>query len=108
MSQGAFQMHERHHFRLLATMNIKRIHQSSIVLTLLSLLMELAINQEWVEPDLHDLVFGVSLGLVLIALGINVKVIRSMGIPDKAKKRSQLVILLITLYAFAVYGLELI
>lgn len=89
-------------------MNFKRIHHSSIVLTLLSLLMELAINQAWVEPELHDVVFGVSLGLVLIALGINVKVIRTMGVPDQPKKLSQLIILVISVYAFAVYGLELI
>ena len=89
-------------------MNIKRIHQGSIVLTLVSLLMETAINQAWVEPETHDLVFGVSLGLVLIALGLNIKVIRTMGIPDKPKKRSQLLVLLISLYALLVYGLELI
>jgi len=89
-------------------MNIKRIHQGSIVLTLVSLLMEVAINQAWVESETNDLVFGISLALILIALGLNVKVIRTMGVPDKPKKISQAIILIITLYAFAVYGLELI
>ncbi len=89
-------------------MNIKRIHQSSIVLTGLSLLMEVAINEGWIEAKLHNLVFGLSLGLILIAMGINVKVIRTMGVAEKAKKRSQYIMLLITVYAFLVYAIEVI
>ena len=89
-------------------MNIKRIHQGSIVLTLVSLLLEVGINQGWVEPESSDLVFGISLALVLIALGLNVKVVRSMGVPDKPKRISQLLVLLISAYALLVYGLEVI
>ena len=89
-------------------MNIKRIHQGSIVLTLLSLFLEVAVNQGWVEADAQELVFGVSLALILIALGLNVKVIRTMGVSEKSKKRSQLIMLLISVYAFLVYAVELI
>ena len=92
----------------MATINTKRIHQSSIVLTLVSLLMEIGINQAWVEADTEDLVFGLSLGLVLVALGLNVKVVRSMGIAEKQKKISKLLVLVITTYAFLVYALEII
>lgn len=89
-------------------MNIKRIHQSSIVLALLSLLLEVAVNLGWVEGDAQDFVFGASLGLVLVALGLNVKVIRTMGVAAQAKKRSQLIMLLISVYAFLVYAIEVI
>lgn len=89
-------------------MNIKRVHQGSIMLTLTSFLLELAINQGWVELEVRDIVFGISLALVLIALGLNVKVVRSMGIPEKSKRTSQLLLLFIATYAFLVYGLELI
>lgn len=89
-------------------MNTQRIHLSSILLTILSFLFELSINQAWIEAEHQDLVFGISLAFMLIGLGLNVKVVRSMGIPEKEKKKSQAIILLISAYAVLVYGLELI
>lgn len=89
-------------------MNTKRIHLSSIVLTLVSFLFELGINQAWIESGYQDIVFGLSLGFMLIALALNVKVVRSMGIPKPEKQKSQLIVLFVSVYAFLVYGLELI
>ncbi|GAB5527633.1 MAG: hypothetical protein Roseis2KO_55050 [Roseivirga sp.] len=89
-------------------MNTQRIHLSSLVLTATSFLFELAINQGWVEQEYHTIVFGISLGLMLIALAMNVKVVRSMNIPAKEKKKSQLIMLGVSVYALLVYGFELI
>ena len=89
-------------------MNTKKIHLASVYLTLLSLLLEIAINQGWIETGIQGIVFGISLGLMLLAMGLNVKVIRTMGVPEKAKKTSQLLTLAIAVYAFLVYGLEVI
>jgi hypothetical protein len=89
-------------------MNTQRIHLSGLFLTLLSFLFELSINQGWIESDYKDLIFGLSLGFMLIAIGLNVKVVRSMGIPKKEKKKSQAIVLLVSAYAVLVYGLELI
>ena len=89
-------------------MNTQRIHLSSLLLTLLSFLFELSINQSWIESDNQDLVFGFSLAFILVALGLNIKVVRAMGVPDKEKKKSQAIVLLISAYAVLIYGLELI
>ncbi|MCE7993830.1 MAG: hypothetical protein HEP71_17720 [Roseivirga sp.] len=89
-------------------MNTKRIHLSSLVLTATSFLFELGINQGWVESEYQNIVFGISLGLMLVALGMNVKVVRSMNTPTKEKQKSQLIMLAVSVYAFLVYGLELI
>ena len=89
-------------------MNTQRIHISSLLLTLLSFLFELSINQSWIESDNQDLVFGFSLAFILVALGLNIKVVRAMGVPDKEKKKSQAIVLLISAYAVLIYGLELI
>lgn len=89
-------------------MNTKKIHLASVYLTLLSLLLEIAINQGWIETGIQGIVFGISLGLMLLAMGLNVKVIRTMGVPEKAKKTSQFLTLIIAVYAFLVYGLEVI
>lgn len=89
-------------------MNTQRIHLSSLVLTATSFLFELGINQGWIEAEFQDIVFGISLGLMLIALALNVKVVRSMAIAAKEKKKSQALILTISVYAFLVYALELI
>lgn len=89
-------------------MNTQRIHFSSLVLTATSFLFELGINQGWIEAEFQDIVFGISLGLMLVALALNVKVVRSMGIAAKEKLKSQMLILTISVYAFLVYALELI
>lgn len=89
-------------------MKTAHIHRVSLLLALVSLVLEVAVNQSWIGSSFSDIVFGVSLGLILIALGLNVKVIRTMGIASEVKKRSQFILLLISLYAFLVYGLEVI
>jgi hypothetical protein len=89
-------------------MNTQRIHLSSIVLTVLSFLFELGINRGWIETGYQDVTFGLSLALILIAMAMNVKIVRTMGVDPKEKRKSQLILLGVSLYAFLVYGLELI
>lgn len=89
-------------------MNPKKLQQVSFVLLLLSLLVELSESQSWIDYNSPEVAFGISLGLVLFSLSFNVKVIRTMGIPSRQRQQSQRLVLITAVYAFLVFGIELI
>ncbi len=89
-------------------MSNKRLQLISFVLLLLSLATELSDNHGWVNFNNPELAFGLSLGFVLFSLSFNVKIIRAMGIPEKEKKQSQRLTFITTIYAFLVFGIELL
>ena len=70
--------------------------------------IELADGQGWLDFGNPELPWGISLGLVLAALSFNIKVIRDFGAPKKARANSQRFALLLAIYAFLVFGLEMI
>ncbi|MBO3700763.1 hypothetical protein [Roseivirga sp. E12] len=88
-------------------MSNKSLQLISLILLLLSLLTELSDSQGWISFNNPELAFGLSLGFVLFSLSFNVKIIRAMGIPEKEKKKSQLMTLVTAIYAFLVFGIEL-
>lgn len=89
-------------------MSNKRLQILSIILLLLSLLTELSDSQGWISFNNPELAFGLSLGFVLFSLSFNVKVIRAMGIPEKEKRQSQRLTFITAVYAFLVFGIELL
>ncbi len=89
-------------------MSNKRLQLISLVLLLLSLFTELSDSQGWISYKDPELAFGLSLGFVLFSLSFSVKIIRQMGIPEKEKKQSQLLTFVTAIYAFLVFGIELI
>lgn len=80
----------------------------SLSLILISLILELSENQGWISFNAPETLFGISLALVLVSMSINVKIIRTMGIEPKARKVSQLALVITVAYALAVFGLEVI
>ena len=89
-------------------MNIKRLQIISLICLMLSVAIELAESQGLLDLGNPELPWGISLGLVLAALSFNIKVIRDFGAPEKARKSSQRFALVIAVYAFAVFALEVI
>lgn len=88
-------------------MNFKRLQLFAFILLLLSAFTELSESQGWITYGNPDLVFGLSLGFVLISLSFNIKVIRAMGIPEKNRKQSQRLTFITAVYAFLVFAMEL-
>ncbi|HEY9116795.1 MAG TPA: hypothetical protein VIN11_03160 [Roseivirga sp.] len=86
----------------------KSLQLLSLFLILISLILEVGENQQWFKISNSEAIFGVSLALLLVSMSINVKIIRTMGIPPHTRKTSQLALVVSALYAVAVYGLELI
>lgn len=89
-------------------MNPKRLQLISLICLVLSLLVELADQQAWLDFGNPELPWGISLGLVLAALSFNIKVIRDFGVAKKVRKQSQGLVMLTAVYAFAVFALEII
>ena len=89
-------------------MNTKRLQTLSLILLFLSLLVELSENQSWIVYGKPEFAFGISLGLVLLSLSFNVRIIRTMGVDKKHQRSSQLLILFTAVYAFLVFGIELL
>ena len=89
-------------------MKHKSIQTISLLLILISLLLEVGYDRAWFEFDNPQALFGISLALVLVSMSMNVKIIRTMGIKPHTRKMSQLALVISALYAVAVFGLELI
>jgi len=89
-------------------MSTKRLQITSFICILLSVAIELADSQGWLDFGNPELPWGISLGFVLAGLSFNIKVIRDFGAPAKARKSSQRFALAIAVYAFAVFALEVI
>lgn len=89
-------------------MSTKKLQITSIICLILSMLVELADQQGWFNFGNKELPWGISLGLVLAALSFNIKVIRDFGASKRARANSQRFALLIAIYAFCVFALEII
>ena len=89
-------------------MSTKNLQITSVVCLALSLLIELADRNSWLNFGNPELPWGISLGLVLAALSFNIKVIRDFGASKKARAQSQRFAFLLAIYAFLVFGLEMI
>ena len=89
-------------------MSAKDLQLISLICLALSLFVELAGQQAWFDFGNAELPWGISLGLVLVALSFNIKVVRDFGMPQKERKQSQGLVMLIAVYAFATFALEII
>lgn len=89
-------------------MSNKKLQLISLTLLVLSVLTELSDSQGWISYGNPELAFGLSLGFVLFSLSFSVKIIRKIGIPEREKKQSQLLTFITAVYAFLVFGIELI
>ena len=89
-------------------MKHKSLQTISLILVMMSLVLEVGYNQAWFEFNNPQALFGISLALVLISMSMNVKIIRTMGTEPHVRKTSQLTLVITALYALAVFGLELI
>ncbi|NVK82793.1 MAG: hypothetical protein HWE21_00650 [Cytophagia bacterium] len=89
-------------------MKQKSLQTLSLVLIMISLILEVGYDQAWFEFDNPQALFGISLAFVLVSMSINVKIIRTMDTKPHVRKTSQLALVISALYAVAVFGLELI
>ena len=89
-------------------MTNKRSQLISIICLVLSIAVELAEKQGLLDFGNPELPWGISLGLIIAALSFNVKVIRNLGAPQKERQQSQRLALIIAIYAFLVFALEVI
>jgi hypothetical protein len=84
-------------------MKHQRIQRASLVLLLASVLLEVAIRTSKTSFDDEPLMYGISLALVLVSIAMNVSIVRKMGVPEKVKKVSQWIGIIVTIYAFLLY-----
>ena len=68
-----------------------------------SVLLEMGMRNGKIDSDEHPVVMGISLGLILVAIAANVSIVGKMGVPEKVKKVSQWIGILVTVYAFLLY-----
>ena len=88
-------------------MNHQRYQVLSVILLLLSLLVELSEHQGWIVYKTQELAFGISLALVIASISFNVRIVRQMGIKKNLIRRSQLVLVISAIYALLTFGFEL-
>jgi hypothetical protein len=84
-------------------MKHSRIQGASLLIFLASALLEISMRRGSTPFDNEPLMLGISLGLTLVAIAMNVSIIRKFGIPQKTKKVSQWLSIIITFYAFVLY-----
>lgn len=89
-------------------MTNKRLQFISIICLLLSVVVEVIDNRAWFDFGDTEVPWGISLGLILVALSFNVKVIRNITAPQKERQQSQRLAFIIAIYAFLVFALEVI
>ena len=84
-------------------MKHQRIQRASLVLLAASILLEVGIRTRKISFEDEPLMFGISLALVLVSIAMNVSIVRKMGVPEKVKKVSQWIGIIVTVYAFLLY-----
>lgn len=89
-------------------MNTKKLQLVSIFCLVLSVIIEVTDSSGWFDFGNPELPWGISLGLVLAALSFNIKVIRDFEASKKERTSSQRFALVLAVYAFMVFGLELL
>lgn len=79
------------------------IQRASVALFLASLILETGMRTDQIALDDHSLMMGISLGLILVAIAMNVSIIKKMGVLQRVKNISQVLALVYTIYALVVY-----
>lgn len=100
-------MHERYHFRLLATLSMTKSQIASIVFLNLSFIIEFGYAAEWISFSNPETVLGLSLGLILLSMSLNVKTIRKMGMPKKERQASLKLLVITGFYTLLVYAFQI-
>lgn len=89
-------------------MSNKKSQFISLILLVVSLLIELSENQGWVNYGTPELAYGISLACVIASMSFNVRVVRNLSAPKKDSSVSRFMLLLSSGYALLVFGLEII
>lgn len=84
-------------------MRNKYLQRSSLACFIASILLEYGMRTEKIAISDKPLFSGISLILILVAIGMNVSIIRKMGIPQNTKRASQAIGFILILYIFALY-----
>lgn len=84
-------------------MKHQRIQKSSLAFLLASVLLEMGMRNGKIDSDEHPVVMGISLGLILVSIAMNVSIVRKMGVPQKVKTVSQWIGIAVSVYAFLLY-----
>jgi len=81
------------------------IQRTSLAFFLASLVLEVGMRTDKITSEDYSLTMGISLGLILFAIGMNVSIVKKMGIPKREKNISQALGLLYAVYALIVYAI---
>jgi hypothetical protein len=84
-------------------MKYQRIQRASLILFLASALLEVSMRKGKIPLDDEPLMLGISLGLTLVTIAMNVSIIRKFGVPQKTKQVSQWLSIIVTIYALILY-----
>ncbi|WP_323755305.1 hypothetical protein [Roseivirga sp.] len=79
------------------------IQRTSFVFFLASIILEAGMRTDKITSEDHSLMMGISLGLILFAIGMNVSIVKKMGIPKREKNISQVLGLVYAIYALVIY-----
>jgi hypothetical protein len=86
-------------------MSTKRLQFISIICFGLAVVLEIFKEKSLVEFSNKDFIWGISLALLITALSFNVKIVRDFGASIKERRISQVLTLLISLYAFVIFAI---
>ncbi|MGW8121609.1 hypothetical protein ACV07N_03040 [Roseivirga echinicomitans] len=79
------------------------IQRTSMAFFLASVILEAGMRTDKITAEDHSVTMGISLGLILFAIGMNVSIVKKMGIPKREKNISQAIGLLCAVYALVIY-----
>ena len=79
------------------------IQRTSVAFFLASAILEAGMRTDKITSEDHSLMMGISLGLILFAIGMNVSIVKKMGIPKREKNISQALGLVYAIYALVIY-----
>ncbi len=89
-------------------MSNKKSQVLSLILIVVSLLIELSESQNWIDYSTPELAFGISLACVIASMSFNVRIVRELSAPKKDSAISRFLLLISSGYALLVFGLEII
>lgn len=79
------------------------IQRTSVAFFLASVILEVGMRTSKIDMMEHTVSQGISLGLILAAIGLNVTIVKKMGVAKEVKNISQIMGIVYTIYAFVLY-----
>lgn len=81
------------------------VQRTSVAFFLASIALEFGMRTDKITLEDHSVTMGISLALILFSIGMNVSIVRKMGIPKRVKNISQVLGLLYAVYALILYAI---